>query len=190
MKKERDPTREEFEKLLLWLASNPNSPGDSYQRFLNRAIQIFRSRGCVDAESLADEVSNRIAVRIYTLIEKYPEPMRCWLGFIDNVFLEWLRDQRKFANAKEPPPPRPPEELEKEDNCLEKCLREFTPAERDLFTHYFGGERRNHIKDRRKLAEELGLTANALRIQAHRLRKRARECMEECLGQASETINE
>lgn len=195
MKNERDPTPEEFNKLLLWLASDSNSPGDSYRRFQGRAIQIFVSRGCVDAESLADEVSNRIAVRIDILIEKYPEPMRCWLGFIDNVFLEWLRDRRKLADAEDPPAPRPLnelelDELEREDNCLERCLRHFTPAERDLFTRYFGGERRNRIKDRRKLAKELGLTANALRIQASRLRKRARVCMEECLGQASETINE
>ena len=195
MKKERDPTPEEFDKLLLWLASDSNNPGDGYRRFQRRAIQIFVSRGCVDAEALADEVSNRIAVRIDILIEKYPDPMRCWLGFIDNVFLEWVRDRRKLADDAEPPPPRPPDKqeldlLEREDNCLERCLRHFTPAERDLFTRYFGGERRNRIKDRSKLAKKLRVTANALRIQASRLRKRARMCIEECLDQASETIDE
>lgn len=189
MKKERDPTPEEFEKLLVWLDSNTNASG-SYQRFQGRAIQIFVSRGCgVDAESLADEVSNRIAVRIDTLVEKYPDPMRCWLGFVDNVLLEWVRDRRKIDNAQPPPPLPPPDELEREDNCLEQCLQTFVPAECDLFRRYFGGERRNRIKDRRKLAEELKLTANALRIQAHRLLKRARVCMEECLAQAGETIN-
>ena len=189
MKKERDPTPEEFEKLLSWLDS-----GGGYKRFHDRAIQIFASRGCIDAESLADEVSNRIAVRIDTLVEKYPDPMRCWLGFVDKVFLEYIRAQRKIDNTKKPPEPdpdpEPDDQLEKEDNCLEQCLRSFLPAERDLFTRYYGGERRNRIKDRRKLAEELGLTANALRIQAHRLRRRARVCMEECLGQAGETITE
>jgi hypothetical protein len=193
MKKERDPTPEEFEKLLGWLASDSNNSGDSYRRFQSRAIQVLVSRGCVDAEALVDEASNRMAVRIDVLTEKYPEPMRCWMGFVDKVYLEWLRDQRKVANAEEQPPPLPPdelerEELEREDNCLERCLRDFTPVERDLFTRYFGGERRSRIKDRKKLAKDLKLTPNALRIQAHRLRKRARICMEECLGQTSETI--
>lgn len=183
MKKERDPTPEEFEKFLLWLDSDRDAAGRRLNVIQTRMIKIFASRGCIDAESLADEVSNRVAVRIDSCVTKYSDPLRCCLGFLDNVHLEYLRDQQKILNTRVPPPPRPPEELEKEDKCLQQCLGDLQKPEQDLFVRYFEGQKRARINARRKLAEELHLTANALRIQAHRVRKRLRGCMEECLVQ-------
>lgn len=183
MKKERDPTPEEFAKFLLWFDSDREAAGRRLNVVQNRLIQIFVSRGCVDAESLADEVANRVAVRIEACVTNYKEPLSCCLGFLDNVHREYLRDQRKILNFREPPKPRPADELEKEDQCLRRCLGDLEKPEHDLFVRYFEGEKRARINARRKLAEELKLTANALRIQAHRVRKRLRSCMEECLVQ-------
>lgn len=129
-------------------------------------------------------MSNRVAVRIDSVVKKYDDPLRCCLGFVENVYLEYLREQHKRSHVREPPKPRPAEELEKEDRCLEHCLSNMNTPEHDLFVRYFGGERRSRINGRRKLAEELTLTANALRIQAHRIRKRVRQCLEECLGES------
>lgn len=183
MKKERDPTPQEFEKFLLWLGSGDDGSDRRFLFIQTRLIQIFASRGCADAESLADEVINRVAVRIDTIVQKYPDPLRCCLGFVDNVHLEYLREEKKKANAREPPKPRPSEELEREDHCLQQCMGNLNEAEHHLFVRYFGGEKRARKTTRRKLCEELGGTANALRIQAHRLRKRMHECLKECLGQ-------
>jgi|SRR5689334_5188135 len=183
MKKERDPTREEFEKFLRWLGSTGDRSDRRFIFIQTRLIQIFASRGCSDAESLADEVTNRVAVRIDTVVQKYPDPLRCCLGFIDNVHWEYLREQRKKSNAREPPKPRPANELESEDQCLQKCLENLDTAEQHVFVQYFGGERPARVGARRELREELRLTANALRIQAHRLRKRLYDCLTECLEQ-------
>lgn len=183
MKKERDPTPEEFEKFLLWLDSDRDAAGRRLNVIQTRLIQIFVSRGCIDAESLADEVSNRVAVRIDSCVTKYNDPLRCCLGFLDNVHLEYLREQRRMLNAQVPPNPRPPDELEKEDQCLRRCLGDLETSEHNLFVRYFEVEKHVRIDARRKLAEDLKLTANALRIQAHRVRKRLRGCMEECLVQ-------
>ena len=184
MKKERDPTPGEFEKFLCWLGP----AGDqSERRFIfiqRRLIQIFASRGCADAESLADEVTNRVAVRIDTVVHKYSDPLRCCLGFVDNIYLEYRREEKKKFDAREPPKPRPAEELEKEDECLQQCLGDLSKIDHYLFMGYFGGETHARRDARRKLSEELRITANALRIQAHRLRKRLHECLEECLSQA------
>jgi DNA-directed RNA polymerase specialized sigma24 family protein len=100
---------------------------------------------------------------------------------VRNVYHEWLRDERIKRDAREPPPPRPPDELEREDQCLTKCLGTLAERDRYIFVRYFEGEGRARIDARDKLAEELGLTANALRIKAHRLRKRMRLCIEKCL---------
>jgi hypothetical protein len=182
MKKERDPSREEFEKLLAWFDSDREKAAVKYQSINARLIRVFASRGCVDADSLADEVMNRVAVRIDTVILNYPDPVRCCLAFIDNIYREWYRDHSRKANAKLPPSPRPAEELEREDECLKQCLETVTKPDRDLFEHYFQAEK--PIERRKRLALELALTANALRIRAHKLRKELRQCLVECLEEA------
>jgi RNA polymerase sigma factor (sigma-70 family) len=182
MKREREPTKEEFEKLLAWLAS----AGREYGTMHHRLIRIFLSRGCIDAENLADEVMNRVAVRIDKVVTTYEgDPAKCFQGFLENVYLEYLRDQRLRSNIEplEPLPDhgRDQEKSEREDDCLTECLGELTPGECDLFRRYFQEEKRAKINARKRLAAELRLTANALRIKAHRIRQRSRKCMEACL---------
>ena len=80
MKKERTPTNEEFEKLLSWFHANRNVAGKGYNSLQTRLIQIFASRGCVDADALAYEVINRVATRIDAVIIKYPDAARCWIA--------------------------------------------------------------------------------------------------------------
>jgi len=183
MLKERDPTGEELEKLLAWFDSDREKGAVKFQTINARLIRVFSSRGCgVDADSLADEVLNRVAVRIDTVILKYPDAVRCCLSFIDNVYHEWYRQQCRKAKANPPPSPRPAEVLEREDECLKQCLESVTKPDRDLFERYFQSEK--HIEPRKKLALELAVTANALRIRAHRIRKQLRHCLIECLGEA------
>lgn len=181
MKRERNPTADEFEKLLAWIDPDRQEAGHKLLVIQSRLTKSFISRGCVDAETLADEVSNRVAVRIDKVINNYPNPLQCLLGFVENVYREYIREERERVNAKLPPDPRPAEVLEKEDECLAECMGTLGHRERDLFSRYFGVETRTKIRVRKGLAEELNLTANALRIQAHRLRKRLLDCMESCL---------
>jgi DNA-directed RNA polymerase specialized sigma24 family protein len=181
MKRERDPTHEEFEKLLLWLESDRDEAGQKLKLIQTRLTRIYVSRGCVAAESLADEVVNRVAVRIDKVRQNYPDALLCCLAFVDNVYREYLREQQMMAAAVPPPTPRPAEELEKEDQCLRECMGELNPRERDLLTRYFQGDKGTRIANRKKLAKDLGLSPNALRLQAHRLRKRVRLCLRKCL---------
>jgi len=180
MKKERSPTEEEFNKLLLWFHPDRDTAAEFLRKTQTRLIQIFTSRRCYDAEELADEVFNRVAVRIDTVRDKFPGAAHCCFAFVDNVYREWLRDQK----PRQPPPqPRPEEVLEREDRCLTKCLKTLEESDRDIFVRYFAGEGRARIDAREQLAKEKGLTANGLRIKAHRLRKRMRLCIEECLSE-------
>ena len=184
MKRERQPTPEEFERLLAWLDADYAEAGRKFNTIHARLSKVFASRGCVDAESLADEVCNRVAVRIDVVIKSYPDPLRCCLGFVDNVYREDRRDQQKQIKLKDSIGPRTAEELEKEDECLKQCLGNLTPPERDLFVRYFQGEKRVRIDNRKKLAAELVVTANALRIRAHHLRKEMHQCIVTCLSQS------
>ena len=183
MKRERDPTREEFDKLLLWLDPNCDEAGNKLNLIHRRMTKILVSRGCVDAETLADEVVNRVAVRVEIVRNGYSDPLRCFIGFLGKVYKEYLREQHKESHARPPEPPRPAEDLEREDQCLRKCLEELNPHERNVVVRYFQGEKGQRIIERQKLAAELNLTANALRIQAFRLRKRAVQCLRRCLDE-------
>ncbi len=181
MKKERSPTPEEFDKLLLWFHADRNTAGENLIKIQTRLIQIFTARHCTDADELSYEVINRVAVRVDSVRDKYPSAAHCCLAFVENVHREWLRDQQAINKAREPPKPRPPDELEREDRCLTKCLALLEESERSVFERYFEGEGRARIEAREKLVEEMGSTPNALRIKAHRLRKRMRLCIEGCL---------
>lgn len=183
MKRERDPTSEEFGKLLAWFDPDPDEAGCKFNVLHARLIKIFAARGCADPASLADEVVNRVAVRIDTALQNYPDPLRCCVGFVENVYREDLRDRQKQLTAKEPPPPTSPDRLEKENICLEQCLENLTRPERDLFVRYFGGEKRARIDARKRLAVALQITANALRIRAHHLRAEMHLCLVKCLSQ-------
>ena len=185
MKKERSPSNEELAKLLRWFHPNSDAAAEGYMRIQTRLIQIFASRGCAaEADELAIEVMNRVAVRIDSVITTYPDAPRCCLAFVENVHREHIRDKRKQVNAVPPPASRSAEVLEIEDQCLKHCLESLERNDGDLFERYFDGEGRARIVARQKLAEELNLTPNALRIQAHRIRKKMRKCMEECIKRA------
>lgn len=182
MRRERAPTAEEFEKLLAWIDSDREAAGCKLQQFQLRITKSFISRGCVDAETLTDEVSNRVAVRIDKVMQTYANPLQCLLGFVDNVHREYLREQRDQANAQAPPLARPAEVLESEDQCLTECMGTLPARDRDLFSRYFAVDKRTKIPARKALAEELNLTANAMRIHAHRLRKKLLDCLQICLA--------
>jgi hypothetical protein len=184
MKRERDPTKEEFEKLLAWFDLDREDAGRKFELTHSRLIRVFAARGCIDADYLADEVMNRVAVRVDVVITKYPDPVCCCLGFIDNVYREYRREQQKRARAKPPPPPPPAEQLEREDKCLTQCSENLTEPQRHLFKNYFQGEKRGRIMRRKKLATDLALTANGLRIRAHYVRKELHSCMVMCLSEA------
>src|SRR6185369_17570102 len=184
MKRERPPTPEEFEKLLAWLNSDRDEAGGIFNDINDRLIRLFASRGCVDAEALADEVVNRVAVRIDKVKQSYDDPIRCFIGFVDHVHREYKREEFKLQSLTEPQR-RPSEELEKEDRCLEECLERLAKPQRRLFENYFQGEKRARINRRKQLAIEFVLTQNALRIRAFHLRKELHECITLCLQESS-----
>jgi DNA-directed RNA polymerase specialized sigma24 family protein len=184
MKRERDPTPEEYEKLLLWIDKDCDEAARKLLLIQSRVTRILISRGCAIAEELAVETQNRIAVRIDKVRESFPDPLRGFIGFLDNVHFEYLRDEKIRNTAIPPPQPRPSEELEREDRCLEECLKALTPQEKNIVVRYFGGDGAERREERKKLAREMNLTANALRIQAHRLRKKSLECLRGCLDES------
>jgi DNA-directed RNA polymerase specialized sigma24 family protein len=63
-------------------------------------------------------------------------------------------------------------------------MGQLSPENRRLVLEYYQNEKRAKIDHRRKLAEQLGIAVNALRIRAHRIRLQLQKCVQACLEQA------
>ena len=180
MKKKELPNEEAFEKLLLWLDSDREAAGAKYINIQLRIIRILSSKGCYDAEEVADETVNIVAQKIDWLIANFVgDPVLYFMGVARTLHKEWLK--------RKPPPPLPlPDtsspEVDRECLCLEQCMQEvLTSDERTWALRYHPTEQKQTIPERKRLAEELGITRNALRIKMYHIKARLELCIVSCL---------
>ena len=83
-----------------------------------------------------------------------------------------------------PDPDRDPVEIERVCGYLDECLDELPSEDKDLVLRYQQGEKQERIANRKKMAEELKITRNALRIKIWHLHSRLKECIERHMGQS------
>lgn len=172
----REPTRENFEKLLFWLDADVEKAGEKYEKIRLRIIRVFSCQEFCEPEELADETINVVTSKIDWLIEHYEgDPALYFYGVAKNIY----KEQRK---RRRPPPlsvPDPkPDEVEEVCFYLDECLDELTFADRDLILQYHEGEKGEKITNRKNLATTRNISANALRIKAYHIHSRLRECIE------------
>jgi DNA-directed RNA polymerase specialized sigma24 family protein len=68
---------------------------------------------------------------------------------------------------------------------LRQCLGELPAEQRDLVLDYHVSNKRAKIELHRSLAEELGVSPNALRLRTHRIRAGLEKCVIACLSGAA-----
>lgn len=172
----RDPTHENFQKLLLWLDADIEKAGEKYEKIRLRIITVFSCKEFCEPEELADETINVVTSKIDWLTEHYEgDPALYFYGVAKNIYKEQLKKRRPAP----PPPPDPkPEEVEEVCNYLDECLKELASADRDLILQYHEGEKGEKITNRKNLATTRNISPNALRIKAHHIHSRLRECIE------------
>jgi len=182
MKKNWDLTEAAFDHLLAWLNPDREAAGRRYEEIRRRLVKFFICRGCSYPEDLADETINRVARKVPEVAPTYGgDPARYFCGVAHNVCLE---SRRKIAEPE--PPPKPDLSDESEDayyECLERCMGQLSHRNHELVLQYFQQEKRAKIDYRKKLAESMGMTPNALRIKIHRIIEVLRECVMQALKQ-------
>jgi RNA polymerase sigma factor (sigma-70 family) len=172
-------SQESFEGLLDWLDPNREQAAIKYEQVRCGLISYFIFRAPCDAEDLADETINRVSSRLGEIeLEANGERTRYFYGVARKVHLEYLR-------RKTPHPPSEPqvdsERVEVEFRCLEECISKLSPEHRQLVLRYYQADGRQKIEQRKKLADELGIAPNALRIRAYRIRAALQKCLEKCV---------
>jgi DNA-directed RNA polymerase specialized sigma24 family protein len=174
-----DLTKEEFDRLLHWLDLDRDRAAQRYEQIRSGLIKVFLCRGAVDPEELADETINRVARKVPEIAETYVgDPELYFYGVAKMVYLEYSR--RKLV-APHPPPPGAPEEDDLIYECLEQCMQKLSDKNRKLILSYYEYETGAKIDRRKELADRMGITANALWIRAHRIKKDLQNCVKQRL---------
>jgi len=182
MNQEDGVTQAAFDYLLAWLDADRERAGEKYEQIRRRLIMIFTCRGCPDAEELADESINRVALKAAEVSKEYVgDPALYFYGVAQKVFLEYVR--KPHAAVAPPPAPDKSEDDDREYDCLERCMGQISPSSRELVLEYYREEKRAKIEHRKEMALKLGVALNALRIRAHRIRSVLQQCVLDCLGQ-------
>jgi DNA-directed RNA polymerase specialized sigma24 family protein len=169
-------TQEALDGLLRALGTEPDAAGRRYELLRRKLIDLFRWHRCENPEELTDETLNRLARRVLQgepieNIESYA------LGIARMLLKETARrrEQRETA-LREIQGSRPGEDGAGEMlEALERCLEALPQSSRALIARYYGGERV-------VLARELGLSLNALRARALRIRRRLYQCVTARIG--------
>jgi hypothetical protein len=179
----RKMTQEDFEEVLLWLDSGADGGVPDrdrgalkYEKIRERIIRIYRTRGCSRADEVADESLERFANKARKLRLNYKgDPALYIYAIAKRVYREILREE---SHTITPPPERPDsDEVELRHAWLEHCLKSLKPESRDLILRFYYGEKREKIENRKKLAEELGITSRALSLRALHIRQKLYDCV-------------
>ena len=181
MNQENALTQTAFDSLLAWLDPDRDQAGKKYEHIRQRLIKIFTCRACSDAEELADDTINRVALKAHKIAEEYVgDPARYFYGVAQKVHLESLRKRPPVVM---PPPVVKSDEFEQEYECFESCMELLLPSNRQLVIEYYQSDKRAKIVQRKEMAQKMGIAQNALRIRAHRIKSSLQQCVKHCLEQ-------
>jgi RNA polymerase sigma factor (sigma-70 family) len=174
--------QEQFEQLLNWLDPDRDKAGAKYESIRKRLIKIFVCNACDAAEDLADQTINRVARKLPEIRATYVgEPALYFRGVAKKILLEWIRKrQRPPAPPPTPAPSEVDEDEERRYRCLQGCMASLSAEDRALVLGYYEQEKHAKIDHRKKLAEQLGVGMNALRLRLYRIRATLQECVDQC----------
>lgn len=181
-------TAEGFDNLLAVFDPDRDTAARQYLAVRANLLRFFEWRGCPFPEDHADETFNRVARKVAE-----GEDIRNVAGYVMGVarlqVLEIIKSdskqrealgeyQKSFNEVADIP------ESESRIECLQKCLQQLSPDNRDLIIQYYQGDKGEKIENRKKLAVRLGVAMNTLRMRAQRLREQLQGCVEECVSAA------
>jgi DNA-directed RNA polymerase specialized sigma24 family protein len=168
---------------LLQRLSADGGDATSYEALRRRLILFFRLHVPAEAEDLADVVLDRLARRIHEGIDVASVPSYA-LG-IARLVLHEERARAVRRRLAEADPTLAPDEDAADDAAeqesvlaaLRGCLDAAGATARQLILTYYGGDGAVRIATRRRLADTCGISLNALRNRALRLRDALEDCV-------------
>jgi DNA-directed RNA polymerase specialized sigma24 family protein len=188
-------TASALERLLGRLDAEPDRAAEAYEALRTTLIRFFDWRGAHFPDECADETINRLARRLDEGAE-VDDPRGYALGIARLVLMERSRspqlrqDELDEQTAAPAPAQAGSDPHPRLHDCLDSCLAGLPVESRTLILEYYQDQRRLKIDRRVRLASELGLTAQALRSRAQRVRDRLERCVRGCAGRQAGQADE
>ncbi|HYK21737.1 MAG TPA: hypothetical protein VEV42_13430 [Pyrinomonadaceae bacterium] len=190
LKKEWVLTKEAFDRFLAMLDIDREQAGRKYESVRIKLVKYFQWNGAIEPDIEADETINRVARRIEEGATVYN--LNAYIhGVAKLVKAESLkspiRRQRELDEAHELHGARVEDDFDASERraCLNRCLQRLPENSREIIMEYYQEEKHTKIECRKQLATRLGISLNALRINAHRIRVSLERCVRQCLTQCA-----
>jgi RNA polymerase sigma factor (sigma-70 family) len=168
--------RETLKQLLDLLDPDERQAAEEYRKLHERLTRFFEWNNVEDPTALADETLDRLGKRAAeTGIKGGVRDVSAFaLGVARHILQEEARRQQKSAEISRHwniRGPSPSSEAEEMADALQHCLAKMQPDRRELLEAYYVYSGNEKAKMHQKLAQDLGLSINALRNRALRARK-------------------
>lgn len=181
------PTAAAFDNFLKLLSSDRDEAARSYEILRTKLLRFFDWRGCDSSDLCTDETLDRAMRKL-----DEGEVLFNVNGYIHKiaslVYLEWRKEKSRTVmledDHSESLGVAPIEFVEDDPRvaCFDRCLQELSQDQRNLILNYYQDQGRAKIELRQRLAAQLNVPLNALRIRAHRIRKALEQCIQACLA--------
>ncbi len=176
-----------FDAMLRLLDIDRDAAAIKYESLRARLIAFFEWRGCASAEDLTDVCFDRLQKKV-AAGETIENPNAYTATIAQFVYREYLRspDHRSdsFDDDNEAIPELVAVVTESTEDgdmvCLDDCLNQFAPTDRQLIIEYYNTDERTMIASRKRLAESMSCTLNTLRIKVCRLKSKLEICVRDC----------
>jgi DNA-directed RNA polymerase specialized sigma24 family protein len=184
-------TATSFQTLLDRLDADSEVAAQKYEALRIKIAHLHRWRGCAESHSddLADITLDRVAAKLAA--GEVVENLTAFASAIARfVSLEHSRKNKLDAVGDDVPvtPVEPDldflEGPDRRTRCLRRCVAaKFNDDEKRIVVGYYDTDADEKTKNaRRLLADSFGLTVNALKVRACRLRMRLEACINDCVA--------
>jgi DNA-directed RNA polymerase specialized sigma24 family protein len=161
-----------FNRLFQVLEPDAPSIEEGFRRCRFKLAKFFVWRYCDDPDNLADETISRLLKNARAGQEISADHV---YAVAVNVFREYARASKKSGALTNLDDLRERAAAVVVDDCKRHCLAQLSPERRELLARYYLDD-----EGREEIAQEQGLTLNALRLQVHRMKNWLKRCYEDC----------
>lgn len=180
-----------FDALMTHLDPDRAQAGEKYLALQQRLAKFFDWNNCTDSGNCADEALNRVAGKLLAGVV-IRDITQYTMGVARLIVLEQLKKVERGQKATEEMVHAAALEMSAKEKelrylCMERCLRKLRSENFILIANYYQprDEKPSGEKLGEKLAQQMGIGLNALRVRANRIRTSLQRCLKDCLEQES-----
>lgn len=179
-----------LDEILAWLDPDREVAATTYVQLRHDLVKIFLWNRCADPEGLTDEVFDRVTRKVHSLRQTYEgDPRLFFYGVARNVVKESTKkirahvsfDDATLRSRTQIQSDEEEESAPARESCLESCLKELSSDQRQLILAYYALEKQAKIDHRARIAKQLSLSVETLRVRVYRIRVTLEQCIERCL---------